>query len=102
MYICMYVRWLSTCSDMFQLENEIFVNGLAFRKRFHGDGNVSCFAKGWKLRAGGCVECDSVFGSRPSRLVRALFRSITHLCQTGFHAFVFRSKMVSPRAGKFE
>lgn len=32
MYICMYVRWLSTCSDMFQLENEIFVNGLASRR----------------------------------------------------------------------
>lgn len=45
MYICMYVRWLSTCSDMFQLENEIFVNGLAFRKRFHGNGNVSCLRK---------------------------------------------------------
>lgn len=41
----MYVRWPSTCSDMFQLENEIFVNGLAFRKRFHGDGNVSCLRK---------------------------------------------------------
>lgn len=63
---------------MFQLENEIFVNGLAFRKRFHGDGNVSCFAKGWKLRAGGCVECDSVFGSRPSRLVRVFFVSIDY------------------------
>lgn len=63
---------------MFQLENEIFVNGLASRRFENVSMGMEMFAKGWKLRAGGCVECDSVFGSRPSRLVRVFFVSIDY------------------------
>lgn len=58
-------------------------------KRFHGDGNVSRLQDGNYGRMD-AYECDSVL-ARPSRLVRALFRSITHLCESGFYAFVFCS-----------
>lgn len=103
-FVRIYIRWPRTCSDMFELENEIFVNGLASRRE-----NVSMWMEMFRV----CrmeitgewmrmnVECDSVL-VRSSRLVRASFRSITYLCESGFYVFIFCSRRYVTRAGKFE